>query len=132
MLEFLSCSYCNRVRCDSNGGDIQVRLLNNGENAVFGPNAFVHRDSIRYFALADPQYKLSIGFIDEEQVLGLSLNADVDYILEIKGIRSDTFSLTSTVTAMSECCKSYEVTSVSRNGEIFCTGICDGILNIEI
>ena len=129
-----SCSPCGLADCDRHADLITIKLLKDGENAVYGPDATISKDSFRYYIIYDSsiEYEGRPIFLDIEQALEIYIYADYLTILEINGIRSDTFSITTQITSLTECCRSYTTTSTFHNGNIICTGECDGILLVEI
>ncbi|MBC7885107.1 MAG: hypothetical protein H7X99_06510 [Saprospiraceae bacterium] len=129
-----SCSQCASADCDRNAKSITIKLLKDGKNAVFGLDPIISKDSIFYSIMVDSSIVLDSRpiFQNIEQVLEIYVYADYPTILEINGIRSDTFSITTQVTSLTECCRGYTITTVSHNGSVICTGECDSILNVEI
>jgi hypothetical protein len=125
---------CNLVDCDENDGYISLRLMRNGVNAVYGPGAIVHQDSIMHFYLSGLQDEQYVDFIDTFQSIGISVSANNPSILEIGHIRTDTFSITTeTIPANGICdCDEYHIISVLRNGQVICTGECEEVIDIEI
>lgn len=128
----LSCSFCNRVDCSGVTGDIEIRLMRNGQNALFGPDAFIHRNSIRYFITDPLERDYLIGFVEGTQSMSLYLIEGREHILEISNIRTDTLVSNMELTGMGECCPIYEFTSVTRNGQNICDLNCGEVIDIEI
>lgn len=122
---------CHRVSCSGNVARFMFRLMINGEDAVFGPNATIHRDSIRAYFLTTPEIERSLSISDTFQFLS-SLLGTAPLLLEINNIRNDTFTFTSEWLGMGECCPIYEVNAILRNGQVICTGTCEEIIEIEI
>lgn len=128
---FPSCNDCNKVYCQINVAHFRFKLLKNGEDVVFGPNPLIDRDSIRAYALSIPQTERFVGRSDSLQFLSLYLGS-APIVLELNGMPRDTFSYTSAVVDVGECCPVYEVRSITRNGEVICTGLCEEIIELEI
>ena len=130
----LSCSDCHRIRCEGHNDILQIRLIHNGENAVFGPDAFIERDSIKFYmplGLDYPDYNYPIDFIDSTQSLNLSLKAGGIQILAFPG-SMDTLVGNYNVYHNDECCPSYGLTAVLLNGESICTEDCNEVIEIGI
>jgi hypothetical protein len=120
------------VRCETNSGTITIRLLRNGVNAIYGADAFIEKDSIYYYNEAIPGYQWDVRFFDSLEIISIDIYEARPAILFLDGIAKDTFSLTTRIRSVGECCVGYEVTSVSHNGQIICTGVCDEIIEVEI
>lgn len=130
-----SCSYCQRVRCSGYGGDVNIRLVRDGKNAVFGPDAFIDHDSLRLFSPINyrdyPDFNYSITFVDSTQSIIVYLTTTLPQILTFPG-SSDTLTSTSIITHMGECCATYKLSSVQWNGQEICIDECGNIIEIEI
>lgn len=127
-----SCNNCRLVECAGRTGIIEIRLMRNGQNAVFGPSAFLDRDSIRYFITEPLERDFIIGYPESTQTISLFMDEGNEHILQISNIRTDTFVSYMELTGMGECCPMYEFTSVTRNGQIICNLNCQEIIEIEI
>ncbi len=127
MLVYLSCT----VDCVGNGDYARIRLVRNGMNAIFGPDAFIDRDSIR---ILHPDHNLPtyvVIYVDSTQSLTLYLTPYQPLILASPG-RMDTLTCTTEVTDMNDGCKSYKLSSVQWNGQEICTDECGHLIEIEI
>lgn len=131
----LSCSNCQRIRCSGEGGYVNVRLLRDGKNAVFGPDAFIDHDSLRLYSPINyrdyPDFNYSITFDDSTQSIMVYLTTTLPQILTFPG-SSDTLTSSSIITHMGECCATYKLSSVQWNGQEICTDDCGNVLEIEI
>jgi hypothetical protein len=126
-----SCDNCHEIYCQLNVTHFRFTLLKNGEDAVFGPNAIIASDSIHAYALSDPGTERFVGRSDSLRFLSLYLGSS-PIVLEVNGMPNDTFSFTSQIVEVGECCVTHEVTSILRNGQVICAGICEEIVEIEI
>ena len=131
LLQF-SCSYCNRVRCEGGGDTIKLQLLREGKNILFGPDPIIEKDQLVVFSLVPNLFEGSIGYLDSSQAISFYVYPNAPVVLEINGVRADTFTITTEVTSMGECCKGYTTTSVSHNGQVICAENCEEILAVEI
>ena len=126
----LACDFCSRVQCEGKSGNIELHLMNNGKNALFGPDAFIHKDSVRiadFFTVTRP-----VSYSTRETFF-LNLKEGFRAIVDIGSIRKDTFEITMRLVSIGECCKGYDVTSVLINGDVICSEFCeDVVLDIEI
>lgn len=111
---------------------MQLHLLRDGKNAVYGPDSFINKNGIRAFVLSSSALEEYVDFIDTFQSVGIFIQDGFPVILEINGVRADTFAITTVVTDTDGCCTGYQVTSVLRNGVLICEGTCEEIINIEI
>jgi len=127
----IGCSYCNRVDCDRRNSTVQIRFTRNGQNAIFGPDAFISRDSIQYYITEPYASDFPITFHEDSQSVGLPIGGSLEYILQLSSIRTDTFIGTWTVIGMTECCAQYDLTNVHMNGQVICYH-CFEIIEIEI
>src|SRR4030095_6067198 len=118
----LSCLNCRLTECLGNGGFIQLRLVRNGQNALFGSSAFIEKDSVRSFVLTSFEFESPVEFLDTFQSISLYSEVGFPVILDINSIRTDTFSVTTKEISKSDCCTDYSITSISRNGMIICEG----------
>ena len=131
-LFLISCNNCRLVDCEGNGGTIQLRLLRNGQNVLYGPDAFIVKDSVRSFVITSFDLERNVHFSDTFQSLFLYVEDSFPVVLELNGMRNDTFSVTTEISGMDECCTGYQLTSVLHNGEVICTGICEEVIDLEI
>ena len=127
-----SCNNCNTADCDGAGGIVRLQLMRDGKNILYGPDAIITKDQLVVFSLIPNLYEGYLSFHDSTQTVSFYIEPHAPAVLEINGIRADTFTLTSEVTSMGECCNGYGVTSVSHNGQVICTQTCDEILQVEI
>ena len=123
-------SCCFTVACDLTEPSLQLRIMRDGKNALFGLDAFIPVDSVRLFILEPlgPYYGSYIS--DSEEILHFIVY-DGQYLLEIPGILADTFTV-NTVKDTKGCCNSVHVVEVKRNGEVICADDCEMVLEIEI
>ena len=129
----LSCNNCRLVDCAGSTGTIQLRLMRNGQNALYGPEAFINRDSLRYFINEPIERDYIIGFPENTQSITLFMEEGLEHILQISNIRTDTLVSTMEVTDMGECCHLYEFMNVTINGQVICDHQnCEDIIEIEI
>ena len=131
LLFHLACK-CRLVDCVENAGHVQLQLMRDGKNAVYGPDAYIEKDAIKIFILSEPLLDDEVTYLDDEQALSIYIREAFPVILEINGIRIDTFSLTTEIDEIGECCTSFLVTSVHRNDQIICEGECAEIIQVEI
>src|SRR5688572_22073782 len=86
-----SCSYCNRVRCEGGGDTINLQLLREGKNILYGPEAIIEKNQLVVFSLVPNLFEGSIGFLDSSQAISIYIYPNAPVVLEINGIRADTF-----------------------------------------
>jgi hypothetical protein len=131
----LSCSNCQRIRCAGNGGYVNVRLMRDGKNAVFGPDAFIDHVSLQLYTPIEyndyPDLTYSIQFVDSTQSIILYLTSGPPQILTFPG-SSDTLTSTSVITHMGECCSTYKLSSLYWNEREICIDECGNVMEIEI
>ena len=133
LLSFLACDNCNLVRCEQNGDYVQLRILREGKNAVFGPDAFIARDSIMYSNLDLPGSEaLQIIFHDSTQTIKFFIKDIYKYQLELGTFRTDTIEGITSVVSHGKCCVDYELKYVYINGEIVCFEDCGEAVEVEI
>ena len=135
LLIHISCSNCQRIRCSGDWGEINVRLLRDGKNAVFGPDAFIDHSKLLLFSPISyndyPDLKYTITFVDSTQSILFYVNPSLQQTLTFPG-GSDTLTSTSIITHMGECCATYKLSSVQWNGQDICVDECGNIIEIEI
>lgn len=131
MLLQLACKCDGRVDCERRLHYGEIRLVRDGKNAVFGPDAFIDRDSILILS-PDPRYlNFKVTFIDSTESMIINIFPNFPIILETPG-RLDTLTCTTIITDRSECCVQYSLFSIQWNGEDICSENCADILDIEI
>ena len=119
--------------CKENGDYIKLKLVKDGHNALFGPDASINRDSIRFFAQNNLGYDEFISYNDSTKTMDLFVVDQLDYILKIDNIRIDTFIGTTIVTSTGQCgCSSYQFLNVKMNGQIICQNGCDEIIELQL
>jgi len=85
--------------------------MKDGQNALFGSNAFVNRDSVS-FSVRDPFLEdVIVGFNETTKTINLFVEDGLKYVMEIKNIRTDTIIGTAVVTGFGECCESYQLST---------------------
>lgn len=126
------CDNCNYNKCKLNGGFVELRLLRNGENAVFGPSAFIDQNSIQYSNLKPTDPAALIDFNDTSRSIKLFIEDIYSYELTLGSVRTDTLSGITTVVDYDGCCPFYELVTIYWNGEEICINECGGIIEIEI
>ena len=70
---FIACNNCGRIRCEGDGDYINVRLVRDGKNAIFGSDAFILREDLRFYqpVTGYPDINYTIQFIDSTQSIML-------------------------------------------------------------
>lgn len=131
LLLYSGCT-CLKVDCKENGGFVTLRLLRNGNNVFYGPDALSEKDSVKHFVISDFKLENSVYFLDTFQSVYFFIPEGFPSIIEINGISSDTFRITTEVLDMDECCTGYRVTSVLMNGIVICIGECEEVIDVEI
>jgi len=131
VITLLACS-CLTVDC---GYDMEVnlRLTRNNQDALFGPDAFLNRDSIR-ITTDDDRYPMEtfINYRDNTQMMSAYLHDGPIYFLEINGARIDTIEITTELVSRKGCCDDYDFTGIILNGETVCSKNCEEGIEIEI
>ena len=131
ILSQLACKCDGRVDCERNSHYAEIRLVHDGKNAVFGPDAFIPRDSILVLS-PDPRYlNFNVTFIDSTESMIINIFPNFPIILETPE-RLDTLTCTPIITERSDCCVQYSLSSIQWNGENICLENCADILDIEI
>jgi hypothetical protein len=133
MLVHFSCNDCARIRCEGYQYPIEIRLMHNGKNAVFGLDAFIDRDSIRLFVPNNnyPDTEFAITFSDSAQSIRLSLDVLPAQFLAFPG-SIDTLVGNYLITNPTECCARHNLVSVLWNDKELCKDGCEEVINIEI
>lgn len=132
LLFHFGCLNCRLVECSPNGGFVQLRLMKDGQNALFGPGAIVNIDSVEFYISEGFKYNFPIFYFDSTQSIGMYLDNGARYILELPGIQSDTLIANTIITEMGECCPTYKLSSVTRNGQTICLDNCSEIIVVEL
>lgn len=131
ILSQLACKCDGRVDCERRLHYAEIRLVHDGKNAIFGPNAFIDRDSILILS-PDPRYlNFKVTFIDSTESMIINIFPNFPIIMESPG-RLDTLTCTTIITDRSECCVQYSLSSIKWNGEELCSDDCTEIFEIEI
>ena len=119
--------------CEPDYRIVQLRLMRNGVNAVFGDNAILERDDIRTYNQSFHETERRVIYKEDDQAIWITVDQDFPLILEMGIINQDTFSITLEPMIIEECCTYYRTSSVIMNGEVICTvGECDEVFEIEI
>ena len=133
LLSWPACDNCNRIECKPNGEYVEMRLLRDGKNAVFGPDAFISRDSIKYSNLGPAGTEAyAVRFIDSTQTIKLFIEEIYVYQLKLGSIRTDTIEAVTSVIDYDQCCSTYELKYVYLNGEIVCLENCGEVVEVSL
>jgi hypothetical protein len=131
LLTISSC--CLAIACDESTPSFNLRLIRDGKNAVFGPDAFISVDSIRFSRIIDSSL-IEGGFREypDNGFLQFKIWKEGQYLLEIPGLVADTI-----IARLEEndegCCINTVVIDVRRNGVIICEENCEEeVIEIEI
>ncbi len=127
-----SCNNCNRVDCYGASGFIRLKWIENGHNALFGPDATINRDSVRFYFPDIIDHDFYITYNDGTQTMDLYLVNGNKYVLEIKNTRTDTILGTMKLIEKGECCDSYQFTKVTMNSQVICQDGCDDIIEVQL
>ena len=122
---------CSLADCRE-GFDLEFRLVRDGKNALFGPDAFIHHDSISYRRATSTGDGNFIYFNETNQTVFLFTFLETDYVLDIEGIREDTISITTEILSDKGCCPAIQLSIIRRNGIVICNQNCTEIVEIEI
>lgn len=123
---------CLAVACDYIPTSVTLRIMRNGKNALYGPDAFLTKSDLKHIIIVGQNTEEeNIEFDDSLQTITLYVSMQSPAILEIKNVSSDTISITSEIDRQG-CCDSPQITSVLRNGEVICEGLCAEIIELEI
>lgn len=133
LLVHCSCSNCARIRCEGANNQVTIRLMHNGENAVFGPDAFIDRASLRLFVphLNYPDTEYPITYIDSTQSIQLSIAVGQEQILAFPG-SINTLLNTYYTTQKDECCQKSILVSLMWNDIEICIEGCNELIDIDI
>lgn len=124
--------------CKENGGYIKLKLLKDGQNALFGPGATINKDSIRFYLTDlggqyDHYYDHYISFDDSTKTMQVFILDQRAYVLKIENFRTDTIIGNSVVTSTGQCgCSSYQLTQVTMNGQVICQDGCEEIIEVQL
>ena len=127
----ISCN-CEEVDCGPYSL-LKLKLLKDGQNAVFDPNPFISMDSIS-FSIDDHFVEPGIiAFNGITETINIYMDGGQKYVMDIKGIRTDTITGTFIVTGLAECgCNSYQLSKVTMNGQIICVDGCNDIIEVQL
>ncbi|MEP6795301.1 MAG: hypothetical protein ABJB16_13310 [Saprospiraceae bacterium] len=120
--------------CRENGGFIKLKLLKDGQNALFGPEASINRDSIKFYLsnLNDP-YDQFISYNDSTKTMDVFIGDTRTYILKIDNVRTDTIVGNTVVTGTGQCgCSSFQLIKVTMNGQVLCQDGCEEIIEVQL
>lgn len=124
---------CLSVDCDYGSGPIQLRLVRDGKNALYGPDAFLTKDDLKHMKMVGTDLVEDyIAFDDSLQTIELYVFLETPSLLQIENFATDTISITSDLHSKEECCDEYHITSVLNNGNVICEGLCQGAIDLEI
>lgn len=124
---------CSTHDCASPIGFFKIRILQDGKNVLYGPDAILTKSSIHLTTDSSlPGQEDYILFNDSNETIEFGVHEYAPAFLKLSSIRTDTFTIT-TEAGPEKCgCANYTVTSVSRNGVIICTGLCEDVIVIEL
>lgn len=118
--------------CRENGDYIKLKLLKDGHNALFGPDASINRDSIRLFVF-DISVDNYISFNDSSKTLDLFIGDSQEFVLKLGDFRTDTIIGQTVVVSTGACgCSDYKFSKVTFNGQIICQDGCNEIVDIQL
>ena len=126
---------CRIDECEEPTGYFKIRLMRDGKNALYGPDAILTKSSIHLTTVNSlPGQEDYIAFNDAAETIEFSVHEYTSSFLKLSSIRTDTFTITTDFidTNKSCSCVDYMVTTVSRNGVVLCTGLCEDVIDIEI
>ena len=119
--------------CDVGARTVKVRYMRNGENAIFGSNPLINPDSLTYYLQDFPAIQYHVFISSQDSTLGLQLTRGETYLLDLDGIRIDTFTGLYRERSVKGCCKSeIDLHEVRINNQVVCEEECGGIFDIEI
>jgi hypothetical protein len=119
------------IDCVENGGYIQLELIKDGHNALYGPDAIINRDSIR---LSDINgFDEIISYDDSTKTIEMFIFDTKEYILKIGNNSSDTIIGNTVVTSTGRGgCSSYQLAKVTINGQVVCHDGCEEIIEVQL
>ena len=124
---------CLSVDCDYGSGPIQLRLVRDGKNALYGPDAFLTKDDLKHMKMVGTDLVEDyIAFNDSLQTIELYVFLETPSLLQIENITTDTISITTDLHSKKGCCDEYLITSVLNNGNIICEGLCQEAIALEL
>ena len=126
----ISCQ-CHLIDCREDGDFIKLKLMKDGHNALFGPDASINRDSIQFFNSISIGNDDFISYNESTETMDLFIEDGWEYILKIENIRTDTIIGATIVTSTDECgCSSYQLTKLTMNDQTVCVDGCDEIIEV--
>jgi hypothetical protein len=128
-------SCCGVVDCDSRPNAINILVMQDGHNALFGPEATLSQDSILFRREAPFSDTLFFYTNGVSQTLVLPFEFEGEYLLEFKNIRVDTLSgIIGHRDVRGKCndCDHYFWESFSINGHEVCVDDCQEDLILEL
>ncbi len=122
---------CLTIECGYNDGNLKFRLMRDGKNALFGPDAFLTQEDLKLI-IGSSHEDGYIQFDTSLQAIQVYVFTNPTTILEIENISSDTISITSEKVSNKGCCDEYRTTGVLLNRVMICEGACEGVIVVEI
>ena len=127
-----SCDNCGKQICPRNGGWVRLRILNNGQNALFGSNAIIDHDEVEYKNLDTLGFPAApVVFNNTEQRLEIFLDHLTVYQLKLGNFTTDIFQGATVSYDYDGCCRYYEIFELRRNGQVICDLLC-GQIDMEL
>ena len=129
----MSCDNCSNVNCEERFVEsVELRLLQNQVNALYGPGAFLTPGSLRIYEVDSPEDDLTVEFRQQNESIRLSIQEGDPVVLEVNNISVDTFSVIAVWFGRDDCCSFYRLNNVLRNGVVICSDLCNDPIDVEI
>ncbi len=136
---FLACFVLTQISCKCQGdydctpySILKLRILKDGQNAVFSSHPFIDRNSITFMVQRQFGVQGEVNFDENTGTIHLYVFIRETYVLNIQNIRIDTISATFKLIEKGECCDSYQFANVTMNSQIICQDGCDDIIEVQL
>ncbi len=124
---FSSCGDCHKVDCPPYGGMVEINIVKDGDDLVFGPSASISLKDIKFNSTLEE----NISFTSFNDQIEIFLQGEEEYTLDISNQDSFKFSGKLEVINSSECCSIYAFTKFTSDGATLCNSHCTS-LSFEI
>lgn len=129
---FSSCDECHGLDCPPPGAPLEVRYSQNGQNAIFGPNAFINRNSVTFIDIDQNGDPGDFMFIEKDSLIRIYLLSNHSYVLNLGDSRTDTFQQLTYLQPRGRCCPVTIALEVQMNGNLVCHENCEEVIGVEL
>jgi len=130
LLLIFSTSCYDDVKC-TNGDYLFLRYMHNGQNAIFGGQAILERDSISFSTIEGEVLSQNLSIVDSTMAIRILLRpSHTLYLLHLGDLHTDTFQVTEWLLPRGRDCSVFIIQTAQLNGEVLCDVDCGEVIEV--